>query len=520
MSKSLRGRLLAAIFSVGAAGAIAAPAAAETLADAIAMAYESNPTLQAQRATQRALDETYVQARSGWRPTLSLTGSANYSETRTPRMALMVDTNGDGVPDTQRPGTTTFSESNSAAAGLSFSQPIWTGGRVASAVSAVQSDILAGRENLRRIESQVIGQVVQAYADVRRDQEALRIRQENVSVLQRQLEESDARFEVGEITRTDVAQSQARLAAAQSQLQVAEAQLGNSRSNYAAAVGRNPGTLEPEPSLAFLLPPTVDEAFTVAESYNPQLRAQQFAEQASRARVAGARAERMPTVSVNSGLTFGGPAEPFDRDLYSREFTARATVTVPLFNGGLTTSRIRQSIERNNADRINIETQRRTVLQQVTQSWNQLIAARANIGSTAEQVRAARIAAEGTRQEQQVGLRTTLDVLNAEQELRNAELSQVSARRDEYVAAASVLSAMGRLEARNLIPTEPQYDAKANYRKLRITWGWVPWEEPISIIDRTVAVPPIPQPKDKPVEAPIPPGLQPPPVQDAAPPPR
>lgn len=520
MSKSLRGRLLAAIFSVGAAGAIAAPAAAETLADAIAMAYESNPTLQAQRATQRALDETFVQARAGWRPTLSLTGQANYSETRTPRMALMVDTNGDGVPDTQRPGTTTFSESNSAAAGISFSQPIWTGGRVAAAVSAVQSDIMQGRENLRRIESQVIGQVVQAYADVRRDQEALRIRQENVAVLQRQLEESNARFEVGEITRTDVAQSQARLAAAQSQLQVAEAQLGNSRSNYAAAVGRNPGTLEPEPSLAFLLPPTVDEAFTVAESFNPQLRAQQFAEQASRARVAGARAERMPTVSVNSGLTFGGPAEPFDRDLYSREFTARATVTVPLFNGGLTTSRIRQSIERNNADRINIETQRRTVLQQVTQSWNQLIAARANIGSTAEQVRAARIAAEGTRQEQQVGLRTTLDVLNAEQELRNAELSQVSARRDEYVAAASVLSAMGRLEARNLIPTEPRYDPKANFRKLRITWGWVPWEEAISIVDRTVAVPPIPQPKDKPIEAPIPPGLQPPPANDAAPQPR
>lgn len=507
MSKSLRGRLLAAIFSVGAAGAIAAPAAAETLADAIAMAYESNPTLQAQRATQRALDETYVQARSGWRPTLSLTGQAIYTETRTPREAL-------------RLGQRTIDEGNSAAAGLSFSQPIWTGGRVAAAVSAAQSDIMQGRENLRRIESQVIGQVVQAYADVRRDQEALRIRQENVAVLQRQLEESNARFEVGEITRTDVAQSQARLAAAQSQLQVAEAQLGNSRSNYAAAVGRNPGTLEPEPSLAFLLPPTVDEAFTGAESYNPQLRAQQFAEQASRARVAGARAERMPTVSVNSGVTFGGPAEPFERDLYSREFTARATVTVPLFNGGLTTSRIRQSIERNNADRINIETQRRTVLQQVTQSWNQLIAARANIGSTAEQVRAARIAAEGTRQEQQVGLRTTLDVLNAEQELRNAELSQVSARRDEYVAAASVLSAMGRLEARNLIPTEPQYDAKANFRKLRITWGWVPWEEPISIIDRTVAVPPIPQPADKPVEAPIAPGLQPPPVKSAAPQPR
>jgi outer membrane protein len=513
MSKSLRGRLLAAIFSAGFAGAVAAPAGAETLADAIALAYDSNPTLQAQRATQRALDENYVQARSGWRPTLSLSAAANYSEVRTPARATalsQVDTNGDGVVDALR--RITIREDNSASAALSFSQPIWTGGRVAAAVSAAESDIMQGRENLRRVEAQVLGQVIQAYVDVRRDQEGLRIRQENVQVLQRQLQESQARFDVGEITRTDVAQSQSRLAAAQALLQNSEAQLAISRANYAATVGRNPGTLEPEPSLAYLLPTTVDEAFTVAEAYSPQLRAQQFAEQASRARVAGARAERMPQVSLRSGLATGGPADPFDRGLFDREFTASANVTVPLFTGGLTSSRIRQSIERNNTDRINVETQRRSVLQLVTQSWSQLLAARANIGSTAEQVRAATIAAEGTRQEQQVGLRTTLDVLNAEQELRNAELSQVGARRDEYVAASTVLSAMGRLEGRNLVPSIPQYDSKANFRRLRITWGWVPWEEPIALLDRTLALPPSPQPRDKPVEAPIAPGLQPPPV--------
>ncbi|HEY8617440.1 TolC family outer membrane protein [Phenylobacterium sp.] len=505
MSKSLRGRLLAAIFSLGAAGATAAPAAAETLADAIAMAYETNPVLQSQRAAQRALDESFVQARSGWRPTLNLSAQAAWNDNRTPRAALA------------NPAFPTIQDGNSGQARLTFSQPIWTGGRVAATVSAAQADILQGRENLRRVESQVIGQVIQAYADVRRDQEALRIRQENVSVLQRQLEESNARFEVGEITRTDVAQSQARLANAQAAMQNAEAQLGNSRANYAAAVGRNPGTLEPEPSLAFLLPPTVDEAFSVAEQFNPLLRAQQFAEQASRARLAGARAERLPQVAVQSTLTFGpAPTDPFERGLYERDVTTGVTVSVPLFSGGLTSSRIRQAVERNNADRITIETQRRTVLQQVTQGWNQLIASRANITSTGEQVRAARIAAEGVRQEQQVGLRTTIDVLNAEQELRNAELSQVSARRDEYVAAASVISAMGRLEGRNLVPTVPQYDATKHFRKLRITWGWVPWEEPIAIIDRTLALPPTPQPKAKPVEPAIPPGLQPPPAQPVA----
>jgi len=516
MSISFRGRLLAAIFSTGLVGAFAAPACAETLADAIALAYDSNPTLQAQRATQRALDENYVQARSGWRPQVGISASLTDQQIRTPRVARgvgAIDTNGDGVLDTAVPAFGDgVSNRTSGSAGLSFSQPLWTGGRVAAAVSAAEADILAGRENLRGVEARILGTVVTAYCDVRRDQEALRIRQENVNVLEHQLEESQARFDVGEITRTDVAQSQSRLAAAQAQYQSAVAQLAISRANYAAVVGQNPGDLAPEPSIAFLLPADVDQAFSVAEQNSPVLRAQQFTEQASRARVAGARAERMPQVSLRTTFGYSGNAHPYDSDLWSQNLQTQATVTVPLFTGGLTSSRVRQSIERNNVDRINIETQRRSVLQTITQFWNQLVAARANIGSTAEQVRAARIAAEGTKQEQQVGLRTTLDVLNAEQELRNAELAQVSAARDEYVAAATVLATMGRLEGKNLIPSVRSYDAKANFRKVRMTWGWVPWEEPIGIVDRTVALPSIPQAKDRATEPAIAPGLAPPPA--------
>jgi outer membrane protein len=518
MSKSLRGHLLAAVFTAGVASAFAAPACAETLADAIALAYDTNPTLQAQRATQRALDENYVQARSGWRPQLALQGSATYLQSATPRVArgTAIDTNGDGIPDTVVPGFGSgIRESNSGSVGLNLSQPIWTGGRTAAAVSAAEGDILSGRESLRRVEAQVILTVVQAYVDVRRDQEGLRIRQENVSVLQKQLEESKARFDVGEITRTDVAQSQSRLAAAQALLQSAVAQLAISRANYAAVVGQNPGELTAEPSLAFLLPGNADDAFAIAEKFNPLLRAQQFAEQASRARVSAARAERMPSVSLRASLGFTGAAEPFDSSRWSRNVTGQAVVTVPLFTGGLTTSRIRQSVERNNTDRINIETQRRAVLQSVTQSWNQWIAARSNIDSTAESVRAAEIAAEGTRQEQKVGLRTTLDVLNAEQELRNDELSAAAARHDEYLAAASVLSSMGRLEARDLIPSITQYDPRTNFRKLRVSWGWVPWEEPIGVVDRALTAPPIPQIADRPSEANIGPGLQPPPAAKA-----
>lgn len=516
MSKSFRGRLLAATVCVAASFGFAVPAGAETLADAIALAYQNNPTLLAQRATQRALDEAYVQARTGWRPTLSLGSSATYSESRIPKAAAGVDANGDGQPDTF--GNFGIFETNRGSVGLSFNQPIWTGGRTAAAVSAAHAEVLAGRENLRRIEAQVLASVIQAYSDVRRDYEALRIRQENVNVLRRQLEESQARFDVGEVTRTDVAQSQARLSQAEALLQQTVAQVAITRASYAAIVGQNPGELAPEPSLAYLLPSDPDQAFEIAEDHSPQLRAQIYAEQASRARVAGARAERMPTVSGQVSFGFDrGPVRPFEPDLYLRGTTATITASVPLFSGGLVSSRVRQAVERNTADRITVEGVRRNVLQNVTQFWSQLLAARANIASSEEQVRAARIAAEGTRQEQQVGLRTTIDVLNAEQELRQAELNQVSSRRDEYVAAANVLAVMGRLDAENLVPTVPAYDPARNFRKLRITWGWVPWEEPISVIDRFATPFPTTMPNPMPHEPPIGPGLTSAPALEPAP---
>ncbi len=518
---SFRGRLLAATLCAGAATVAAPlPAGAETLADAITLALQNNPTLQAQRATQRALDESYVQARTGWRPTLSLSGTWGYGETATPSKALtalgVIDRNNDGIPDGG-----TRSHSSRVTTGLTFNQPLWTGGRVAAAVNAANADVLAGRENLRRVEAAVLVSVIQAYSDVRRDQQALAIRQENVKVLTRQLEESQARFDVGEVTRTDVAQSQARLSQAQALLQSAVAQLAISRASYAAVVGQNPGELAPEPSLDYLMPDDPDLAYKVAEEHNPQLLAQQYTEQASRARVAGAKAERMPTVGAQATLQFQNQyvEDVWNRDFFTRGSTVGVQVTMPLFSGGLVSSRVRQAVERNNADRITVEGVRRNVLQGVTQFWSQLIAARANINSSDEQVRAANIAAEGTRQEQQVGLRTTIDVLNAEQELRQAELNAVSSRRDEYVAAANLLALMGRLEAKNLVPKAPQYDASKNFRRLRITWGWVPWEEPIGVIDRLLTPYPSSSPGDKPEEKPIGPGLeaQPPAATEPAP---
>jgi outer membrane protein len=323
---------------------------------------------------------------------------------------------------------------------------------------------------------------------VRRDLEHLAISQENVKVLKRQLDEAKARFDVGEITRTDVAQTQARLAAAQAQLSSAQAQLAIGRAAYASVVGQNPGDLAPEPPLETFLPATVDQAFDAAERNNPQLRQADYTEQGSAARIASARAQTRPSVSLRGTLGYNG-ATFGDHPLadFSRDVTVSAVASFPIFTGGLTSSQIRQAAERNNVDRISIESARRQVLLAVAQAWNQLLGARANLISNEEQVRATNIAYEGTRQEAQVGLRTTLDVLNAEQELRNAELALVSARHDEYVAAAAVLAAMGELYAENLTPGVPLYDPKKNFDKVRHSFGWVPWQPAVEVIDRVGA---------------------------------
>ncbi|MGE5502709.1 MAG: TolC family outer membrane protein, partial [Ignavibacteriales bacterium] len=476
MLNTRKAKLLAAVCS---AGLLAAGAAhAETLADAIALAYQTNPTLQEQRANQRALDESYVQARTGLRPTVSANAQVVDRETKlgNPQNSF-VDTNGDGLPDTL--ATTDKVRTNSSQGTISVTQPLYTGGRVTSQISASRADVMQGREQLRQVEAGVLLRVIQAYVDVRRDQERLRISQENVDVLNKQLEESNARFKVGEITRTDVAQSEARLAAARSGLASAQASLAISRANYAAIVGQNPGELAPEPSLASLLPASVDDAFTRAEANNPQVLASGYAERAARARVAAARAQRRPTIALRGDLGYTGSETNGQGNQfgdYDRALAGSVVATMPIFTGGLTSSQVRQASARDDAARIAIEGSRRNTLQDVAQAWNQLLGARANLTANQEQVNASQIAFEGTRQEMQVGLRTTLDVLNAEQELRQAELALVSARHDEYVAAASVLAAMGDLEAAKLTPGVPIYDPAKNFNKVSHSWGWVPWE--------------------------------------------
>jgi outer membrane protein len=327
--------------------------------------------------------------------------------------------------------------------------------------------------------------VIQAYIDVRRDSESLKIRQENVSVLKRQLDEAKARFDVGEITKTDVNQALARYAGAKALLAAAEAQLAASRAAYTANVGQAPGDLAPEPELT-QIPATVDQAFTTAERNSPVLLQADYTEQASKARVAAARAERLPNIALQGQLAFTNQnwvlAQAGD-GRYDRDVTAAAVLTQPLFAGGVINSQVRQAIELNTSDRLQLDYARRSVVQAVSQAWAQLLATKSSIVANEEQVRATEIAFEGTKQENQVGLRTTLDVLNAEQELRNAELALVNARRDSYLAGTQLLNAMGALEIRNLNTAVKPYDNQSRFDRRKNGLSLTPWDRIVETID-------------------------------------
>jgi outer membrane protein len=488
----MRGHGWAAAAGCIAALAWAAGASAETLADAVALAYDTNPTLQAERAQLRATDEEDVQARAGLRPTVSGSGAYTYQD----------QTVGEG-------GLPNFKVTGGGESGtISLTQPIYTGGLASAKIDAAQADILAERENLRRTEISVLQSVIGAYLDVRRDQEQLAIAQDNVFVLARQHDETSARFNVGQLTRTDVAQSEARLALARSQLASVQSTLAQARAAYAAVVGQNPGELAPEPPIAGLLPPSVDAAFDAAEAGNPQLRQAVRAEQAAAARLAEAKAQMRPTASVSAqygyvaqqqGLSAGGGFNS-SVGLFESELggSVTAQVNVPLFTGGLNASEVRQAAERDNVDRIGVESARRQVLLDVSQAWNQLLGARASLVADEQQVKSDTVAFEGVREEQKVGLRTILDVLNAQQELESSQLDLVGARHDEYVAAAAVLAAMGALDAETLIPDAPRYDPRANFRKLRHAPGWVPWEGAVHALDQVGAPAPTPAPPPSP----------------------
>jgi outer membrane protein len=493
---SKRSRALASVALIAATAGLASPAWAETLQEAIALAYRTNPTLQAQRASQRALDETVPQARSALRPELSVSGTTSYQRTDAPDSAGF-DFNGDGVFEI--PPSQNINETDSAGASIALSQSLYSGGRIARSIDAAEAGVLSGQESLRSVEQQVLAAVIQAYVDVQRDVEILRIREANLAVLRRQLDESNARFEVGEITRTDVSQSEARLAQSEADLAGAQAQLSGSRAAYAAIVGQAPTDLEDPPALPGV-PTDFDSALDVGLAENPNLLSAEYDLLQAEARHAQARSAYMPSVGLTGSYGSTTAISGFDLDNRTDSFRAGLSVSVPLFTGGLNRSRVLQALEQANVAKIEIDRQKRAVLQNISNSFTQVVSNTAALQAGEAGVRAAGVAAEGVRQEQQVGLRTTLDVLNGELELRNAEINLAVAKRNIYVAQASLLSAMGRLSGEDLDPAIELYDPAVNAERVR-NRGALPWDGLVETLDRIAA--PLITPANETENAPI-----------------
>ena len=429
---------------------------AETLPQALVAAYMTNPTLNAERAKLRAIDEEFSQARSNFLPSLTGNLDTGYRTTN---------------PKLKGGGTSSSSGFNSGGPhhpknySLTINKTLFRGLRTINAIRKAKAEIQSGRASLRAVEQTVLLDAVTAYMDVVRDQAIVRLREGNVRVLSEQLKATKDRFEVGEVTRTDVAQAEARLSGAVSQLSLAQSNLKTSRASYQRVIGHPPSHLVESNPIDALLPRVLSVALSVAETENPNILAAVFAEEASRHAIREIIGEMLPEVSVEATISDSHePSVSLDRQSEKR-VTGR--ITVPLYTRGEPSSRARQARETNRQRRREVDEARAQANADVIAAWGRLVAARAQIESDQAQVRANKIALNGVREEEKVGQRTILDVLDAEQEFLDSQVTLVGTKRDMVVAAYSLLSAVGRLEADFLrLPVE-QYDATEHFNRVK-----------------------------------------------------
>ncbi len=427
-----------------------APAMGEDLFEALASAYVSNPTLQAARSSVRSSYEGLPQALAGWRPTVSLNGTAGVASSRSSLTSQQ-----DRMP---------YSYS------ADLSQSLYAGGGTVAAIDEAESNVQLARAQLANVEQTVLLDGVTAFLDVLRDYARVQLTRNNELVLKRQLEATRDRFEVGEVTRTDVAQAEARLSGVVAVRVTAEGALAASRASYALVFGVMPGTLRPAPQLP-VIPATESEALAIAEAENPQFAVVVHNEAAARHALRAAEADLLPTVDLAGQMQRTDEASLENVSAHSNSLIA--TVSIPLYQAGGVHSQIRAAKELVNQRRIEVEQSRRDIAEATSQAWERLTTTRSQISARSDEIRANNIALEGVRQEAEVGSRTTLDVLNAEQELLNSSVALVVAERDEYVAGYLLLSAIGRLTPKHIGLNVQIYDPDQHYQKARNKWwGW------------------------------------------------
>jgi outer membrane protein len=436
------------------------PALADTIEAALVRAYQNNPQLNAQRAQVRFTDENVPQALSGYRPRVAVTASAGYQYTDT------LSTQGGNADTLVRTGIHGANAPRSV--GATVSQTLFNGQQTANRTRAAESQVSGAREALRVLEQTVLLQAATIYMDYLRDSAIVEVQKSNVRVLEQTLKQTRDRFNVGEVTRTDVAQSEAQLAAGKTQLLTAEANLNTTRSNFRRIIGNEPQNLAPGSPVDRYLPATLSASVELGLTQNPNVTASMFGIDVSYLQVKVAEGALLPTVTLQAAVQQSYEST----QTLQRSFGASATaqLQVPIYQGGAEYSLIRQSKETLAQQRLVLEQTRDQTRANVVTAWGQLQAGKAQVASAQSQVAASEIALNGVREEAKAGQRTTLDVLNAQQALVNARVALVTAQHDRVVASYSVLNTVGRLSPQVMNLPTAVYDPSVHYHQVRDSW--------------------------------------------------
>ena len=451
LSVRVRGLLLSAVALAG----FSVSVHAETLGQALIEAYRKNPTLNSARAGQRATDEAVPQALSGWRPTVNASGSG-----------------GQVLSNTTFPTTGLYNATTQENLTIKLDQPIFRGFHTVEGTAKAESTVQAGREQLLGTEQTVLLNAVRAYLDVIRDRQVVAIRQRGVGAFQGQYRGTNERFKAGELTRTDVAQANAGLASARSLLALAQANLKASEASYVQVIGHQPGNLSGAPMAK--LPRSLDEALNIAHETNPQILAAAHTADAAGHNIGVVGSALLPQADLQGIYSLSGTqgyssvpatALPFD----TSNLTLQGVVTVPIYEGGLVYSQVRQAKQQASQSRLNVIDAVRQVRQAVATAWGNLVAAQQILVSNATNVSASQLALDGMQEEYKVGSRSTLDVLTAEETLITALVSRVTAQHEQILASYQVQSSIGHLTGRYL-HLAPVYDPTENYNNVHNKW--------------------------------------------------
>lgn len=438
------------------------PVAAETLEQAMSAAYLINPVLNAERARLRAIDEEVSVAKSGLRPFIGGTADWNYVHQNSERGG------GLGALDFGPAGLTTDGTTHPHGYAFQLSQPLFEGFQNLNAIRQAKSIVQSARESLRIVEQTILLDASTAYVNVVRDQAVVRLRENDVKVLTEQLKATRDRFDVGEVTRTDVAQAEARRSEALATLAGAQANLKTSRAAYEQIVGHPPENLVVPPSILHLLPRSLDEAMTLGDGENPIVLASVYQEEASLYAVEQIMGELLPNVSLEAQYEKRFDQSTSLPEIETTSVTGR--VNVPFYQGGGVSARVRQAKETNNQLKKQVEDARLRVHADIIANWGILQSSGPAITSAEAAVAANKIALTGVREEEKVGQRTTLDVLDAQRELLNSQIGLVSALRDRVVAEYSLYAAIGRMDAQTLGLSVPYYDPIEHYDIVKNKW--------------------------------------------------